>query len=85
MKFQTVCGIPIGVLQSMFSVVAIERFSMPPEQNGMMLSYVGVISLFMQGAGISLTTRFLSDRKVMLGSTVALTASYYVLVRKQKE
>jgi len=76
---KTVCGVPIGILQSMFSVVAIERFSMPAEQNGMMLSYIGAISLFMQGMGIAVATRFLSERNAMIASTVALTLSYYVL------
>jgi len=76
---KTVCGVPIGILQSMFSVVAIERFSMPAEQNGMMLSYIGAVSLFMQGAGIAVATRLLSERAAMIASTVVLTLSYYVL------
>ena len=62
--------------------VAIERFSMPAEQNGMMLSYIGAVSLFMQGAGIAVATRLLSERAAMIASTVVLTLSYYVLVRK---
>jgi len=76
---KTVCGVPIGILQSMFSVVAIERFSMPAEQNGMMLSYIGSVSLFMQGMGIAVATRFMSERTAMIASTVVLTLSYYVL------
>ena len=27
-----ICGIPIGIIQSMFSVIAIEQFGMPAEQ-----------------------------------------------------
>merc|ERR1712117_670966 len=73
----------IGILQSMFSVgenlLAIERFSMQAEQNGMMLSYIGAVSLFMQGAGIAVATRLLSERAAMIASTVVLTLSYYVL------
>ena len=61
--------------------VAIERFSMPAEQNGMMLSYIGAVSLFMQGMGISVATRFMSERTAMIASTVVLTLSYYALVR----
>ena len=62
--------------------MAIERFSMPAEQNGMMLSYVGSVSLFMQGMGIAVATRFLSERNAMIAATVLLTLSYYVLVRR---
>ena len=61
--------------------VAIERFSMPAEQNGMMLSYIGAVSLFMQGAGIAVATRLLSERAAMIASTVVLTLGYYALVR----
>ena len=27
-----ICGIPIGIIQSMFSVIAIEQFGMPADQ-----------------------------------------------------
>ena len=33
-------------------MIAIEQFGMNPEQNGMMLSYIGVISLFMQAKSL---------------------------------
>ena len=36
---------PIGVFQSMFSVVALETFHLPAEQNGYLLSYVGVLTM----------------------------------------
>ena len=97
-----VCGVPIGVLQSMFSgtvdsnefsvfklhkiflctVIAMDRFGMPAEQNGMMLSYIGVISLVMQGVGISFFARYFQDKSIMNGATVALTATYYLMVIK---
>jgi hypothetical protein len=36
-----------------------EQFGMPADQNGLMLSYIGVVSLFMQGFGIAaLSSRF---------------------------
>merc|ERR1711997_1271724 len=64
-----VCGIPIGVLQSMFSMIAIDQFGMNPEQNGMMLSYIGAISLFMQGFGIAFLTKRADDKVLMSLST----------------
>jgi len=74
-----VCGIPIGVLQSMFSMIAIEQFGMNPEQNGMMLSYIGVISLFMQGIGISTLTKRVDDKVLMTLATGTLTVAYFVM------
>ena len=63
-------------------MIAIEQFGMDPEQNGMMLSYIGVISLFMQGIGISSLTKRVDDKNLMALSTVTLTVSYFVMVRK---
>eukprot|EP00093_Oithona_nana_P003961 03961.XXX_132492_128891_1 [CDS] Oithona nana genome sequencing. len=72
-------GIPIGILQSMFSLIAIDQFGMKPEQNGMMLSYIGIISLFMQGIGIATLTKMASDKVLMLLSTMTLMGAYFVL------
>ena len=61
-------------------MIAIEQFKMAPEQNGMMLSYIGAISLFMQGIGIATLTKRYSDKLLMGLSTSTLTISYFVLV-----
>ena len=63
-------------------MIAIEQFGMDPGQNGLMLSYIGVISLFMQGIGISTLTKRADDKVLMALSTVTLTVSYFVMVRK---
>ncbi len=42
-----VCGIPIGIIQSMFSVIAIEQFGMPADQV--------IIHIFIQNPFISCT------------------------------
>lgn len=41
----SILGIPIGVFQSMFSVVAMESFKLQPEQNGYLMSYIGVLTM----------------------------------------
>ena len=38
-------GVPMGIFQSMFSVVALERFQLPPDQNSYVMSYVGVMAM----------------------------------------
>lgn len=40
---RTLIGIPMGVLQSMFTVVNMERFNLTPESNGRVLSFSGII------------------------------------------
>ena len=39
------CGIPMGIFHSMFAVVAVEYFKLQPEQNGMVMSYIGIVGL----------------------------------------
>ena len=40
-----ICGIPFGIFQSMFSIVAMEYFKLGPKENGIVLSYVGILSI----------------------------------------
>ena len=63
-------------------MIAIEQFGMNPEQNGMMLSYIGSISLFMQGFGIATLTKRAPDKVLMALSTSTLTVSYFIMVNQ---
>ena len=38
-------GIPLGMFQSMFSIFAIEKFNLAADQNGYIMSYIGVLSM----------------------------------------
>jgi len=76
---KTICGVPIGVLQSMFSLIAMEQFQLPPEQNGMVLSYIGGLSMLMQGVGISACTSRFSDKTLLQFSCVSLILSFYLM------
>ena len=76
---KTICGVPIGVLQSMFSLIAMEQFQLPPEQNGMVLSYIGGLSMLMQGVGISACTNRFSNKVLLQFSCVSLIVSFYLM------
>merc|ERR1712106_917257 len=76
---KTVCGVPIGIMQSMFSLIAMEQFKLPADQNGMLLSYIGGLSMFMQGIGISAFTSRFSDLALLKFSSVSLVVCYYLL------
>jgi len=79
LSIKLMSGVPIGILQSMFSIIAIEQFGLAADQTGMVLSYVGVISLLMQGFGIgAITTRF-PEKAILQFSTVTLTIAYFIL------
>ena len=38
-------GIPIGVFQSMFAIIAMDTFKLAPDENGFLMSYVGVLTM----------------------------------------
>jgi len=79
MLVRTVCGIPIGIIQSMFSVLAMEQFQLSADQSGMLLSYVGALSMIMQGFGISAFTSRFSDSALLKFSTMSLMMCFYLL------
>ena len=62
-----------------------DRFELTSEQNGLMMSYIGCVSILMQGAGIGLVTRLFTEAGAMAGATVVLTATYYLLVRNASQ
>ena len=76
---KTVCGIPLGIFQSMFSVIAMEQFKLGADQNGMVMSYVGALSMLMQGLGVSALTSRFSDPTLLKFSAVSLVLCYYLL------
>ena len=76
---KTVCGIPIGILQSMFSLIAMEKFHLPADQTGLLLSYIGGLSMVMQGVGIQAATSRFSDRMLLQFSALSLVLSFYLL------
>ncbi|XP_022337784.1 solute carrier family 22 member 18-like [Crassostrea virginica] len=72
-------GLPIGVFQSMFSVVALETFKLPAEQNGYLLSYVGILTMIVQGLGVGIVTKKYSENDILKWSSFLLVWSYLAL------
>lgn len=44
-----IVGLPSGIFQVMFSIIALEFFKLDPEQNGYMMAYFGIVSMVIQG------------------------------------
>nr|CAB3266144.1 solute carrier family 22 member 18 [Phallusia mammillata] len=77
---KTVSGIPIGVLHSMFSMIALNHFHLAADVNGYVLSYIGVISMITQGLIVGrLTKQGFSDRALINSSIGLLFISYGLL------
>ncbi|XP_059143145.1 solute carrier family 22 member 18-like [Physella acuta] len=72
-------GIPIGIFQSMFSIVALDMFKLPAEQNSYIMSYIGIMAMIVQGVGIGVVTKRFSELNILFGSAFILTVSYLML------
>lgn len=75
-----VVGIPVGVFHSMFTMVNIEKFGLTAETNGHLLSYVGIITMIMQGFVVGYVSKRFSDGILLRISTASLAISYLLLV-----
>ncbi|EDV23499.1 uncharacterized protein TRIADDRAFT_58186 [Trichoplax adhaerens] len=76
-------GFPLGIFNSLFSLVAIDEFGLNPEQNGLILSFTGLLGMLVQGFLIEMLTKRYDDKKILFGcvvvqSIVYLSMSYFV-------
>uniref|UniRef100_A0A669BYP6 Organic cation transporter-like protein 2 n=1 Tax=Oreochromis niloticus TaxID=8128 RepID=A0A669BYP6_ORENI len=90
MKFPTVmqtfiikivAGLPSGIFQVMFSIIALEFFKLQPEQNGYLMAYFGIVQMVIQGGVIGRLTARYSDNSLLLlsigvSSLVGLAQAY---------
>ncbi|XP_061593941.1 solute carrier family 22 member 18 [Cololabis saira] len=59
-------GLPSGIFQVMFSIIAMEFFKLGPQENGYLMAYFGIVQMVLQGAVIGrLTSRF-SEKSLLL-------------------
>lgn len=74
-----ITGLPIGIFQAMFSIFAMDYFHLEAKHNGMVLSYVGVMSMIVQGVGIPFLTKNHSESNLIKYSVLATTVGYFLL------
>lgn len=72
-------GIPIGVFQSMFQVVALETFKLPADQNGYLMSYIGILTMIVQGVGVGILLKKTSEQTILKWASFILVWSYLSL------
>lgn len=61
-----VAGLPSGIFQVMFSIIALEFFKLTPEQNGYLMAYFGIVQMIIQGGVIGRLTARFSDKSLLL-------------------
>ncbi|XP_045181173.2 solute carrier family 22 member 18-like [Mercenaria mercenaria] len=72
-------GIPIGIFQSMFQVVALETFNLPADQNGYLMAYIGILTMIVQGVGVGIVLKKVSENAIMKWASFLLVWSYLSL------
>ncbi|XP_037338226.2 solute carrier family 22 member 18 [Pungitius pungitius] len=76
-----VAGLPSGIFQVMFSIIALDFFKLKPEQNGYLMAYFGIASMVVQGAVVGRLTARYSESSLLLlsigvSSLVGLAQAY---------
>ncbi|XP_077443377.1 solute carrier family 22 member 18 isoform X1 [Stigmatopora argus] len=63
-----VAGLPSGIFQVMFSIIALEVFKLTPETNGYMMAYFGIAQMVVQGGVLGRLTARYSESSLLLVS-----------------
>uniref|UniRef100_A0A3B5MBG5 Organic cation transporter-like protein 2 n=1 Tax=Xiphophorus couchianus TaxID=32473 RepID=A0A3B5MBG5_9TELE len=68
-----IAGLPSGIFQVMFSIIAMDFFKLEAQQNGYLMAYFGIVQMVVQGGVIGrLTSRF--PEKSLLLLSIGVTA-----------
>ncbi|KAL1007637.1 hypothetical protein UPYG_G00089350 [Umbra pygmaea] len=59
-------GLPSGIFQVMFSIIAMNFFHLEPAQNGYLMAYFGIVSMIIQGGVIGRLTASYSENTLLL-------------------
>uniref|UniRef100_A0A4W3IDI4 Solute carrier family 22 member 18 n=1 Tax=Callorhinchus milii TaxID=7868 RepID=A0A4W3IDI4_CALMI len=76
-----ITGIPSGVFQSMFSVVAMDYFKLDAEHNGYLMAYIGLLQMVMQGLVVGWLTRWIPEQILILCSILLVCLMGLAMVR----
>ncbi|XP_067849849.1 solute carrier family 22 member 18 isoform X2 [Heptranchias perlo] len=72
LTIKTIAGLPMGVFQSMFSVVAMDHFKLEAKYNGYLMAYIGVLQMVMQGLVVGWLTLQIAERTLFLWSILVI-------------
>ncbi|KAF3686751.1 Solute carrier family 22 member 18 Organic cation transporter-like protein 2 [Channa argus] len=78
---KVIAGLPSGIFQVMFSIIALEFFKLEPQQNGNLMAYFGIVQMVIQGGVIGRLTGRYSESSLLLlsiaiSSLVGLALAY---------
>ncbi|XP_062918190.1 solute carrier family 22 member 18 [Mobula hypostoma] len=65
LAIKAITGLPMGVFQSMFSVVGMDYFKLEAEDNGYLMAYVGVLQMIMQVLLVGWVTKRVGEHTLL--------------------
>ena len=80
---KTITAFPFSVLSAMFTLLLMDYYKLSPKENGMVLSYLGVVGMVTQGYLIGEFCRRFSDASLIVISTIIMGVGFLYLIIAQ--
>uniref|UniRef100_A0A7N8X5X8 Organic cation transporter-like protein 2 n=1 Tax=Mastacembelus armatus TaxID=205130 RepID=A0A7N8X5X8_9TELE len=76
-----IAGLPSGIFQVMFTIIALDFFKLQPQENGYLMAYFGIVQMVVQGGVMGRLTARYSESSLLLlsisiSSLVGLAQAY---------
>lgn len=78
-----ISGVPFGAFQAMSSLIFIQEFGLEPQHVGMVLSYIGLVIMCIQGFGLGFLTKRYSETTLIKWSNFVLIWSWLLFAFMQ--
>ncbi|XP_066918535.1 solute carrier family 22 member 18-like [Clytia hemisphaerica] len=80
LTIKIITAFPFSVLSAMFTLLLMDYYKLSPKENGMVLSYLGVVGMITQGYLIGLFCRHVSDGPLIIISTITMAVGFLYLI-----
>lgn len=78
-----ITAFPFSVLSAMFTLLLMDYYKLGPRENGMVLSYLGIVGMITQGYLIGLFCRHAADGSLILISCIIMGVGFLYLIISQ--
>jgi DHA1 family tetracycline resistance protein-like MFS transporter len=75
LSFQFLYGVPFTMFQTIFALFAGRRLGLDAQATSYVLTYVGILVVLVQGGGVGLLSRRLTDKQLIFWGTLVLSLS----------
>ena len=83
LTLKIITAFPFSVLSAMFTLLLMDFYKLSPKENGMVLSYLGVVGMITQGYLIGEFCRRFSDASLIIISTIIMGVGFLYLIIAQ--